>query len=257
MSEHTQRSSSIKNMVELSDVLFDSVPVPLLLIDSKGDIVRANSAECKLLGYSIEEMQGETVWAFIANEEEQLSRDRFQDFLDGMQMTTSYRRRFKTKANEYLICELSVQVIRRKSECDPLMLLASVDVTKQVLDACVRGELARWIEASFRSLAEATVVLDTLGRIRHLNRAAEVLLGWSEAEASGSIAEDLIPWKDVLSSDGNPSDYKFQWGVSQGWSGSATVVVKGGIAKKLRIRTEPVVDSNGLVLGIASCISPL
>jgi len=255
MPEQIQGSSLMKNAAELSNALFDSVPVALLLIDSKGNIVRANPAECRLLGYSLEEMEGETVWNFIANEDEKLSRDRFQGFLDGMQLTTSYRRRFKTKANEYLICELSVQVIRSKSETDPLMLLASVDVTQQISDACARGELARWIEASFRSLPEATIVLDTLGRIRHLNRAAELLLGLSEAEAAGSIAEDLISWSDMRSSDEIPSHYDFQWGISQGWSGSATVVVKGGIAKKLRIRTEPVVDSNGLVLGIASCLS--
>jgi PAS domain S-box-containing protein len=187
----------------------------------------------------------------------ELSRNRFRDFLNGMKMTNSYRRRFKTQANEYLICEMSVQVIRSVSPSSTFILLASVDVTKQVTEARGRGDTARWLEASFRSLPEATIVLDSLGRIRHLNHAAERILGWSEAEAAGSIAEDLIPWRDLHLPDGTPSDYEFQSGVSRGWSGSATVIVKGGIPRQVRISTEPVVDANGLVLGIVSCISPL
>jgi PAS domain S-box-containing protein len=98
------------------------------------------------------------------------------------------------------------------------------------------------------------MILDSLGRIRHLNRAAEGLLGWSEAEASGRIAEELIPWSEVLSSDGTIPGYDFRQGIAAGWSGSAVVITRGGVAKKFQIRTEPVVDSNGLVLGIASCL---
>jgi PAS domain S-box-containing protein len=252
--EYTQTATSTNSVAELCSAPFDWVPVALLLVDGSGRIVRANSAECRLLGYPAEEMQGKPLWDFIASEEEQLSQEQFQGLLDGPEMTASYRRRFKTRANDYLICELSVQVIRNSSENAPFVLLASVDVTKQVAEARCRGELARWVEASFRSLPEATIVLDTLGHIRHLNHSAERLLGWSEADASKAIAENLIPWSDVLSSDETPSDYDFRQGVSQGWSGSATVITKGGVAKRLKIKTEPLVDANGLVLGIASCL---
>jgi PAS domain S-box-containing protein len=241
---------------ELWGAGLDFVPVPLLLVDSEGIIARANQIECQLLGYLVEEMQGRPLLDFVADEEQQLSKDRLRDLLNGLSMTTSYRRRFKTKTNDYLICELSVRVIRNNSASDPFVLLASVDVTRQVAEACHRGEIARWLEASFRCLSEATMILDSLGRIRYLNRAAECLLGWSEAEASGCIAEELIPWSEILSSDGTLSGYEFRQGVAAGWSGSAVVITKGGVAKKLQIRTEPVVDSNGLVLGIASCLRP-
>jgi PAS domain S-box-containing protein len=234
----------------------DYVPVPLLLVDCDGVIARANPVECQLLGYSAEEMQGKPLWDFIADEERQFSQERFLDLLKGLHMATSYRRRFKTKAHDYLVCELSVQVIHNNSVGSPFVLLASVDVTRQVAEACHRGEIARWFEASFRSQSEATMILDPLGRIRYLNRAAERLLGWSDAEASGRIAEELIPWSEILSSDGTLSGYEFRQGVEAGWSGSAVVVTRGSVAKKLQIRTEPVVDNNGLVLGIASCLRP-
>lgn len=252
--EHTQQSYLTNTVAELCNAPFDCVPVALLLVDGTGRIVKANSAECRLLGYPAEEMQGKPVWDFVANEEEQISQERFQAFLDGLEMTTSYRRRFKTKMNDYMICELSVTVIHISSENVPFVLLASADVTRQVAEARHRGELARWIEASFRSLPEATIVLDTLGRIQYLNHSAERLLGWSEAESTGIIAEDLIPWSNVLSSDGTQAGYDFQQEVSLGWSGSATVTARGGIAMRMQIRTEPVVDSNGLVLGIARCL---
>jgi len=253
---HVPTASLMNPAFELWGAGINYVPVALLLVDGQGIIARANPIECQLLGYSIEEMQGKPLWDFVAEEEKQLSQDRFRDLLNGLNMTASYRRRFKTKTNRYLICEMSVEIIRDNSATGPFVLLASVDVTRQVLDACHRGEIARWLEASFRCLSEATMILDTLGRICYLNRAAECLLGWSEAEASGKIAEELIPWSEIRSSDGALSGYEFRQGVAAGWSGSAVVITRGGVAKQLQIRTEPVVDSNGLVLGIASCLRP-
>jgi len=169
-------------------------------------------------------------------------------------MNASYRRRFKTKANDSVICELSVQIIRNNLPGAPFALLASMDVTGQVAEACRRGETARWLAASFRSIPEPTIIIDTLGHIRYLNLAAERLLGWSEAEATGKVAEELIPRSDVLSSDGAEVDYDVRKGIVLGWSGSAVLINKGGVAKRLQVRTEPVVDINGLVLGIAVCL---
>jgi len=255
--DRAETSSSMGSAFELSGNVLECVPMPLLLVDANGRIVRANRAECRLLDYRAEELQGKPLWDFIANEEKQASRERFQDILNGMEMVASYRRRFKNRAGDYLICELSFQLIGNGSDDGAFVLFANVDVTTQVAEACRRGEFARWIEACFRSLPEAVMILDPLGRIRYLNQAAERLLGWSETESSGSLAEDLIPWSNVLSSDGAKPDYEFRQGIALGWSGSASVITKGGVAKQLQIRTEPVVDCNGLVLGIASCMKPI
>jgi len=245
------------NAAELHVDLFDQTPLPLMLVDKDGRIVRANLAECRLLGYTNEEMKGKHAWEFVADEEQDLSKGRFQAFLDGMELSASLRRRFRTKTDDSLVCELSAQVIRCESDAGPFVLLASVDVTRQVTEARIRGEFSRWMEASFRSLAEPTMILDTLGHIRHLNRAAEKLLEWSEAEAAGAIPEILIPWCEILSSDGKPTAYDYKEGISSSWSGSALVTIKGGTLKRLRIRTEPIVASNGIVLGISSCLSPI
>jgi len=227
-----------------------------LLVDAAGRILNANPALCRLLGYQAEELHGKLPWDFIAEDEIEHSKERFRDTLNGLELETSYRRRLKTKDARCLICELSIQVIRGNFQDAPLLLCACVDVTTQVVEARNRGEVARWLEASFRSLSEASIIFDTLGHIRYLNRAAEQLLGWSECEASGAVAEELIPWSDIRASDGSVSNYDFSQGVVVGWSGSAIVITRGGVAKRLLVSTEPVVDANGLVLGIASCLRP-
>jgi PAS domain S-box-containing protein len=247
-------SSSLNPKPESWDSSFDLVPVPLLLVDRTARIVRANPSECRLLGYTAEDIQGRPVWEFIADEEKQNAQERFRDILNGMEMNTSYRRRFKTKTNDSVICELTVQIIRNNLPEGPFALLVNVDVTWQVAEARRRGETARWLAASFRSMPEPTIIIDTLGQIRYLNLAAERLLGWSEAEASGKVAEELIPRSNVLSSDGVEADYDVRQGIALGWSGSAVLVTRGGVAKRMQVRTEPVVDTNGLVLGIAVCL---
>ena len=256
-SKTTHNSPLFVNAAELRVDLFENTPIPLMLVDKDGRIVRANLAEHRLLGYTNEEMQGKQVWEFVAEDEQDLSEGRFRAFLEGMELSTSLRRRFRTKLDNFLVCELSAQIIRFDAGDGPFVLLASVDVTRQVTEARIRGDFSRWMEASFRSLPEATMILDTLGQIRHLNRAAEKLLGWSEAEAAGEIPEVLIPWCEILSSEGTPAIYEFEDGISKGWSGSATVTIKGGIQKRLRIKTEPLIASNGIVLGISSCLSSI
>jgi len=232
------------------------VPLPLLLLDASGRIVKANPAQYRLLGYHAEELHGKDVWDVIAADEVEHSKQRLRDTLNGLNLGTPYRRRFKTKDDHCLICELSVHVIPTTFQDGPFVLYACVDVTMTVIEARSRGEVARWLEASFRSLSEASIVFDTLGHIRYLNHAAEQLLWWSESEASGAVAEELIPWTDLLSVDGTESSYDFRQGVAVGWSGSAVVTARGGITKRLHIRTEPVIDANGLVLGIVSCLRP-
>jgi PAS domain S-box-containing protein len=237
--------------------LFDHTPIPLILVDKAGHILRANPAECRMLGYTAQEMLGKHVWEFVADDEQDLSKGRFQAFLGGMELSISLRRRFRTKAHDLLICELSAQLIRCGQLGDPFVLLATVDVTQHVTEACVRGDFSRWMEASFRSLPESTVILDTLGHIRHLNRAAERLLECSEAQAAGPVPEIRIQWTALLSSEGEPVNFDFEERISKGWAGSVTATIKGGAQKRLRVRTEPLVAANGIVLGISCCLSPI
>lgn len=243
--------------VALSVDLFELVPVPLILIDETGLIVKSNVAESNLLGYSALEMQGRHIWEFVLEEEQDLSLGRFRAFLEGLALMPCHRRRFKTKANDCLICELSAQIVQDDATGRIYVLLASVNVTGQVTEARIRGEFAQWMEASFRSSAEAMMILDTLGRIRYLNREAEHLLGWTEAESAGALPEVLIPWSNIHASDGMPSEYSYEEGVAKAWSGTATVTTKSGTQKPLRIRTAPVIAANGIVLGISSCMSLL
>jgi len=243
--------------IQFSVDLFDFAPIPLIVTDQSGVIVRVNSAEQNLLGYTATEMHGKHAWEFVIKEEQDISRERFKAFVEGMELLPSHRRHFITKSNEYLICELSAQIVRDERSGERYVLLASIDVTRQVKDARNRGEIAQWMEASFRSSCDATLVIDTIGRIRFLNRAAEKLLGWAESECIGHLPEDIFPWTNLLSSDGRISTYSFEEGVSSTWSGTAIFATKGGVKKHLKIRTTPVIASNGIVLGIAGLLSPI
>lgn len=235
----------------------DSIPLALLLVDCTGTIIRANETECQLLGYTRAELEGALLWEFVANEEIVASRERLKSFLDGLEFTSSYRRRFRTKDNEHMLCELTVRVLHDESGLDPKLLLLSADVTRQVAETCARGEFVRWIEASYRCLPVAAVILDTVGCIHLMNHAAEMLLGWSEMDAVGFLAEDLLSWRDFRTLDGSPSHYDFRQGLAGSWRGSTVVIVSSGDFQHLEICTNPVVDSNGIVLGIAVCFKPL
>jgi len=239
------------------DELFDLLPTPLLLLDSLGSIVRANPAECAMLQYSLGELKGHLLWEFVADEEVPESRLKFQDLLNGHESKSPYRRRFKTKQNYYVTCDLTIRAVHPTAACGAAVLLMSADVTHQLAEQRTKGEVARWMEASYQCSPEATMILNALGQIRRLNRTAEQLLGWKEIEAAGAFVDELMPWRDVRSLEGFPADHGFRTCVSTAWSGTATVTTRGGLLKKLQIKTEPIIDSGGLVLGVISCLRPI
>src|SRR5690349_19534245 len=46
--------------------LFEDTPVPKHEINAEGIITRVNDAECRLLGYSADQILGKPVWMFVA-----------------------------------------------------------------------------------------------------------------------------------------------------------------------------------------------
>jgi PAS domain S-box-containing protein len=76
--------------------IFDKAPLGYHELDEEGRIVRVNSTEATMLGYTREEMVGEYAWKFLANEEQ--SRQSVAEKLTGNCMPLkSFEREFRKK----------------------------------------------------------------------------------------------------------------------------------------------------------------
>jgi PAS domain S-box-containing protein len=190
--------------------LFDGIHDAVFVHDQKGRILDANSAACRQLGYSREELLGMNtsqidVAEFAAGFEERLERQLNEGQLccEGLH---------RTKSGRIIPVEVTTSTIHYDNGVAVLAILRDI-TERKALERTRRDFAAAQMrnahemelknralsesEARYRQLAEgsldAIVVADGEGRITLFNPAAEKIFGYSSGELTGRPLELLIP----------------------------------------------------------------
>lgn len=112
-------------------------------------------------------------------------------------------------------------------------------------------EQEAWLRTTLASVAEAVVVVDPLGRIRMLNRAAEAFSGWSPAKATGQRLETVIRLveEDSGNDTGDPVPLAVLRGVPVQLDRGLRLVAKDGREIAVEGTVAPVQTSSEALLG--------
>jgi PAS domain S-box-containing protein len=86
--------------------LFEFAPVAYHEIDANGTLRRVNQTECRMLGYTREEMIGRPVWQFVAADQQDQSREAVRRKVAGEEPTAPFERDFLRRDGGYLILEI-------------------------------------------------------------------------------------------------------------------------------------------------------
>jgi PAS domain S-box-containing protein len=86
--------------------LFEFAPVAYHEIDANGTLRRVNQTECRMLGYTREEMIGRPVWQFVAADQQEQSREAVRRKVAGEEPTAPFERDFLRRDGGYLILEI-------------------------------------------------------------------------------------------------------------------------------------------------------
>ena len=100
ITERRETEAALRQSEQRFRQLFDEAPVGYHEIDTRGHIVRVNSTELNLLGYSREEMLGKPIWDFVFEQE---TREEILTKLHAaVRSENSYERTFICKNGSYL-----------------------------------------------------------------------------------------------------------------------------------------------------------
>jgi PAS domain S-box-containing protein len=152
-----------------------------------------------MLGYKVEEwLSTPNFWLTIVHpdDREQAGRDAAADFISGK---TIIRREFRwlTKDGRVLWVE-SQSVIARDAHGHPVgMRGVTLDISERKQ---AEEELRRQLdfnEALTTGLGEGVYAVDARGRLTFMNPAAEVALGWKQAELLGQDAHEVIHFQNA------------------------------------------------------------
>ena len=95
--------------------LFEFAPVAYHEIDAAGTLRRVNQTECRMLGYTREEMVGKPVWQFVAADQQEQSREAVRRKVTGEEPPAPFERDFLRRDGGYLILEIYDSLIYNRT----------------------------------------------------------------------------------------------------------------------------------------------
>jgi len=95
--------------------LFEFAPVAYHEIDAAGILRRVNQTECRMLGYTREEMIGKPVWQFVAADQQEQSREAVRRKVTGEEPPAPFERDFLRRDGGYLILEIYDNLIYNRA----------------------------------------------------------------------------------------------------------------------------------------------
>jgi PAS domain S-box-containing protein len=188
--ELEQSEARFRTMFETS-----AVGIGIMGLDRR--VVEANPALCQMLGYTCEELVGQTSALVLHPEDLQRSIQSLQDLLDGKYNHFTDERRYIRKNGEVFWSQITMSMVK-DSQGNPLYIVGMLtDITeeKRMLDDLRRSQ-ARF-QAVFENAAVGIAVMGLDRRALEINPVAEKIVGYSAEELhnidprSLALPEDL------------------------------------------------------------------
>jgi PAS domain S-box-containing protein len=111
---------------------------------------------------------------------------------------------------------------------------------------------AEWLSTTLRSIGDAVIATDAVGRIAFMNEVAEGLTGWTEAEAKGIPLEQVFTIVDELTREptDNPVGRVLATGGIQELSNHTLLIAKDGCERPIDDSAAPIKISGGAIQGV-------
>jgi PAS domain S-box-containing protein len=139
-----------------------------------------------------------------------------------------------------------------------LAVVVSVTLRRrQALEGLVRErtsalrESEEHLSATLRSIGDGVIACDKEGRVASLNRAAEILTGWTSAEAAGQPIQQVfrIIHAQTREAAENPVFRALAEGVNVDLANHTALIAKDGAEHQIADSCAPIRDASGAVIG--------
>jgi two-component system, LuxR family, sensor kinase FixL len=166
--------------------LIESLHEGVWLVDEKGIILYSNPQMAKMLGYSMEEIIGRSIYDFMDKDIAEAARRDYEKRRKGE--SGLYERQYIKKDGERLYALVAASPLFDKDGRFKGSLAGILDITvrKQI------EERLAYQSFVLENVHEAVIATDLDFRITSWNKAAEELYGWTASEAIGKPLPDLV-----------------------------------------------------------------
>lgn len=243
----TARVAAERSLRESEDrfrTAFDAAPYGMCLTALDGRFLHANTALCRMLGYSLEELLA-GAWPQITHPDDlERSRNASVELSSNGGLPVELEKRYIHKAGRVVWARLKISPACRSAGQEPHYITQIEDITahKQADDA--QGFLASLVECSQDAIIGTTVE----GNVLSWNRGAAQLYGYAASEMIGKHVSVLVPpdrggeFHHALEDVGGGHTRSFE----------TLRVRKDGVCIDVALTLSPVRDGAGRISGIAA-----
>jgi PAS domain S-box-containing protein len=157
-----------------------------------GTVLSVNRFGAKQLGFTIEELVGQSVWNIVHEEDRQEVQEKFAQCMKTPTLVRHWEFRKVCKNGQVMWVKEVVKVVQGRDE-NVLVLMVCEDIT----DRKRTEEALRESEGRFRSVAQsandAIISADDQGLIISWNNGAHTMFGYEEQEVMGKSLTVLMP----------------------------------------------------------------
>lgn len=248
VSSEEERLSAEREAARLRDA-FDAAPTPVLVTDAAGSILHANRRAGALLGVDPEELAGKPLAVFVAEDDRRAFRRLLQQMAHAEEAQTLA---LTLRPRGRLAVDAEANVWPVPSGGEVVLGWSVDDVTHRRAADGAQGEEVAVLRGTLDSLPMAVAAMDLDGSVLVWNRAARLLLGWSEEELAGrpnpALPDELFPVLDSVRGAGT------QPALTMGITTAAER--RDGRPARVELSLGAMSDAAGVVRGTVAVIRP-
>ena len=249
--------------------MLDALPEPLLLLDLQGRVLYLNQSAVKWLGLSAQDVVGQAFHTLCTDPPSVVEAALRQ----GARSTQLSPARLSLSRASAEPCRCQMARVAAGAE-HPASLLVRVQpqsvavgrfvALNEKIDTLQR-EVGRrraaesslrvqeeWLRVVLRSIGDAVIATDAVGRVMLMNPVAEQLCGWSEVEARGRPIVEIFPI--VHAETGEPAADPVQCVLRErrlvGVEADTVLLARDGRQLPIDDTAGPILDAHGLLLGV-------
>ncbi len=166
---------------------FEKSSLGFAIGDQNGNILAANQAGHDLLGYENQELLGKNFLDVVHPEDREATRADYVRLFSGESHGYNIDRRYIHKDGYTVWCELNVTMIGGSSSGNIPLVMVQAKVIN------VRKQAEEQSNGLLQSAPDAIVIIKENYEIGLINKQAEILFGYTQAELTGQSIKKLIP----------------------------------------------------------------
>jgi len=171
--------------------LFDTAHDLIQIVGLDGNVIYANKAWTTVLEYSLEEIQGKSIYLFV----EEFDRQKFIDYKNKIINGNSHDKeiiiRFNTKSGKKVSLE-GFSSLRKKNNLPYYTRGIFRDITSKLEDEAKLKEREYYLQQLLLNAPDAVIVIDQESMVTFWNPQAEKIFGWTAGEVINQPLYDKI-----------------------------------------------------------------